>query len=485
MTLLNQATKIMHGTAQASAVYAGATKVWPAFKPTDLSGCAVWLDASKLALANGAAVTSWTNLGSGSQPTIAGSPSPTFRTNALNTIMPVVRVTSGQGRFRFTGTGVDKDWTLFYVGRKWRMTTGRVVAANASSSGTPNILVGFHGNEWDQCYVEGWLTPQNTTQATSWKLYSADSTSTAVARFFSNGVLLYSGAATPAKGWGGTLCMPGWDDGATQEADAEFAELVMYNRKLTDTERQSVEKYLREKWSAPTRFTPTDLGANLNGWFDAADASSVQRSGTGVSNWVNKSGYALALTQSTDAYKPSCGGDIMNITTPQAFVANWPEFAFDVVFVGRPQHVSRGDWRTLLRTPVSAPVGAHHIIVEAGSTKLGCYNAGFFQAGALTWDNVWGICYGRFSEAAAASLSRDGGAMTSMGTTIALASLAFVGFGAWQGPPPSQGWGDIKEIIFLPYNSEGLRPIVEGYLAHRHGLAGLLPGGHLYKNAPP
>jgi hypothetical protein len=100
----------------------------------------------------------------------------------------------------------------------------------------------------------------------------------------------------------------------------------------------------------------------------------------------------------------------------------------------------------------------------------------------LSWDNVWGIGYGRFG-AGPAMMSRDGGNMISTGTTLAAADIA--AFGAAQGAPPSQAWGDIKEVVFLPYNSEGSRAIVEGYLAHKHGLAGLLPASHPYKSTPP
>jgi hypothetical protein len=81
-------------------------------------------------------------------------------------------------------------------------------------------------------------------------------------------------------------------------------------------------------------------------------------------------------------------------------------------------------------------------------------------------------------------LSRDGGALTSTGTTIA--STPFVSFGAYQGPPPSQAWGDVNEIIFLPYNyQDSTRQILEGYLAWKWGLTGLLPAGHPWKNASP
>lgn len=249
MTAINEADAVQIGAGKASRAYFGSTLVWQQFKPTDYTGLKVWLDASALSLANGAAVSTWPNLAGTPNPTLVGTPAPTFRTNALNTVMPVVRITQGQGRWRFAGTGVDKDWTLVYVGRNWNNSGGRIITARDTSA---NILVGFHATEMDMCYIEAWLTSSTSPAATTaWKLYSADSTSTAVARFFVNGSLYASGAATPAKGWGGTLCISGWNDVAdvsSQWASAEIAELVMYNRKLTDAERQKVEYYLRKKW---------------------------------------------------------------------------------------------------------------------------------------------------------------------------------------------------------------------------------------------
>jgi hypothetical protein len=481
MIALNQADKIYIGGVQASAVYAGATKVWPPFKPTDLSGCAIWMDASKLNLTNGAAVNTWTNLGSGSQPALQSSPAPTFRTNVLGLStnnMPVVRITQGQGRFRWlSGTGVNKDWTLIYVGRRWQLRGGRVVAAHSSVA---NLLVGYHGTEMDMCYVEGWLTSSTSpTSTTQWKMYSADSTLTTPARFFSNGVLLAIGVAPPANGWGGTLCMSGYDDAASQESDAEFAELVMYNRLLSDVERQQIENYLRIKWNPIVLFNPLDLGTNLVAWFDATDITKVITAGSGVYRWYTKGSGGMMFGQDTDANRPTYANQTVTSISPQFFNVSLGPASYDVVWVGRP-NVSAGDWRTLFRNDT---LGQHQIIIEAGSTRIGTYNGGFFPAGGLTWDNVWGIGYGRFGDGAASSLSRDGGSMTSTGTVMPAGSSALSTVGGYSGG--SQAWGDIKEMIFLPYNSEGLRPMVEGYLAHKYGLTGLLPVGHPYKTTPP
>jgi hypothetical protein len=122
------------------------------------------------------------------------------------------------------------------------------------------------------------------------------------------------------------------------------------------------------------------------------------------------------------------------------------------------------------------------------STKIGSYNpvGGFFPAGSLTWGNVAGIAYARISDSAPTMLSRDGGALTSTGTTFASGTANFTAFGAFMGPPPSQGWGDVNEIIFIPYNSsDSVRQKLEGYLAYKWGLTGLLPAGHPYKTALP
>lgn len=480
MTALNYADKVMYGGKAASAAYLGAIKIFPTFKPTDIAGCAIWMDASKLRLANGAAVSAWPNLGSGSQPTITAGA--TFRTNALYNVMPCVRMTQGSGKMRwYSGTGVDKDWTLIYLARRWQLRNGRIITGFASTS---NMLVGFWNAYNDQCYLEGWITPQATAQTTQWKIYSADSTSAAPGRFFSNGVLLGTGTATPSKGWGGAFCINGSTDdadiAASEQADCEICEVVLYNRKISDAERQQVEAYLRYKWNPISPFKPTDLGSSLVGWFDGGDAASVQITGSGVSNWINKGVGGMTLTQGTDANRPKYANQTVTFTTPQQLaVANCPS-GFDVIWVGRPNPVSTGEWRTLFRGTTSS----HHVIVETGSTRLGTYNAGFFQAGALAWDNVWGLGFGRFG-AAAVSLSRDGGTPYTTGTTLTAADVPIISFGAYQGPPPTQGWGDIKEMIFLPYNLDAARQQVEGYLANRWGLTGLLPAGHPYKNAPP
>ena len=637
MTTLNYADRFYIGGAQPSAVYMGATKVWRPFVPTSISGCVIWLDASKLSLANGAAVSSWTNLGSGPQPTVF-STAPTFRTNAVNTIMPVVRFSGGQ--IRFAGTGIDKDYTVLFVARRWGLKAGRVVSVRYVDGTTPNILWGFWSNRMECAHVQGWLTPDTVVPSTTeWKLYCGDATSAAGARLFSNGTLLRSGSTTPAMGVAGGLVLGGHNDEKTEEADCEIAEVLMYSRRLSDAERQAVEKYLREKWMGLPLWSPSDLGSNLVAWFDSSDSATVQLAGQGVNNWVNKkSGGAMTVTQSVnDTYRPTINnGDGVTFALAQGMnAANGPA-SFDVVMAGKPNPPGADpiNWRTMLRS-----VGGHEIIVEDKTTRLGAYYTGFFSAlvatvsptnmtsdtapapyvawasnsyagyppylsfdgnpgtyshsaqptttegysirislGAtpkfvtqyvyqarpeanppqqwknwmlygsnddwgswtlldtvtnaplfsagerrtygldvqgsfrsfqwnvsegqnytppyaaaaalelqesLTWGNVDGIAYARVAPSTAVQMSRDGGVLCPTGIALPATSAAPTMFGCYMGPPPTQGFGVVKEIIFLTHNLESERQKIEGYLAHKWGLQGLLPAGHPYKAAPP
>lgn len=478
MTSLKAATKVQFGAQTASRVYAGTNWAWPPKVPM-LAGLTIWLDAS---------TSKWTNLAPGPQPTILGSPPPTFRTNALNGL-PVVRITANAGQLRFTNTGIDKNYTLLFVARRWRITSGRVVTADIATSGA-NLLWGFHGNEFDSAYVEGWFnTPGPTggvTSATQWRLYSGDHETTGTARLFSNGVLLGSHPSPPpTKGWGGTLNIGGYDAGRTQEADSEIAEFIMYNRKLSDAERQQVENYLRTKWAvpAPASFKPTDLGAALVGWFDAGDPATVQIVGSGVNNWVNKGVGPMTVTQTDNAKRPTYdGGATVMISNPQIFnVANSPA-GFDVAMLAVPHPPGVGQWRTMFRNPN----GPHLIIIENGSNRMGTFNVGtgFGQAGALTWDSVWGIAYARFSDGVAPTMSRDGSGMASTGSVVTAGNNSFDVLGAYY--DGSQAWGYIRELLFLPYNtSDAHRSLLEGYLAHRWSMTALLPAGHPYKTFKP
>lgn len=217
------------------------------FDPLGLGGLAVWLDASALALADGAAVLAWPNAGSGPDTIVVGAPPATLRANAPNG-KPVVRMLQGAGRFRLGPMGVNRDYTLLYVGHLYSTaTTGRMLSAGYPEGG--NFLIGSWNGFSDVMYAGSFIGPQ-IPQTADWRLYSADSsTPENLPRFWSNGVPLGAFTIQATEAWGGLLSLNGYDwTGVAETCDCEIAELLLYDRKLTDADRQDAEAYLYEKW---------------------------------------------------------------------------------------------------------------------------------------------------------------------------------------------------------------------------------------------
>ena len=227
---------------------AGAAPAPPPFVPTDLAGLAVWYDASQLALADGTTVSPWTDLsGNDKNATVIGIPAPVFKTNILSG-KGVVRTTTAQGRYRVTGTGVTNNFTLAYVARTRDAVAGRVLGADMAGS-TQNFLLGWHGGFMNKMYAGLFGVPDSTTaQTTAFQMYSADGAASGYApRLFNNGVL-YSTAAGATLHFGGSLALGGYDNSTGELPNADYAEIVLYNTKLSDIDRQKVESYLRTKW---------------------------------------------------------------------------------------------------------------------------------------------------------------------------------------------------------------------------------------------
>src|SRR4249919_3272681 len=104
MPVLNTADKLYLGGTPVAAMYQGATKVWPSWKPSALAGLKLWLDAAPLV---SGPLPTWFDLsGNGSNSTLVTDANlpfpPAVRANALNG-KPVVRFRINEGRFRWNG----------------------------------------------------------------------------------------------------------------------------------------------------------------------------------------------------------------------------------------------------------------------------------------------------------------------------------------------------------------------------------------------
>jgi hypothetical protein len=244
MPVLNTADKLYLGSSVVSAVYLGSTKVYPQFKPSQVAGLTVWLDADKLS----SITTQWPDRsGTGHHGNVVGTPSPVVTADVLNS-KSIVRFTASEGRIRNNSTGVSTDYTLVYLMRQRGGNVGRAFSAIYPP---PNFLVGTHVSGWNCMYDNGWIKNAESFPPNPgpWTIFSADSiTSGNLVRFFKDGVL--QGTGVVAMGMGGTYAISGYDaDNASESCDIDVAELMIWNRRLSGAERQQVEGYLKAKWA--------------------------------------------------------------------------------------------------------------------------------------------------------------------------------------------------------------------------------------------
>jgi hypothetical protein len=263
----------------------------------------------------------------------------------------------------------------------------------------------------------------------------------------------------------------------------------------------------------PALWTPAQLGSALALWLDADDASTITLNGSNVSQWNDKSGNARHVSQAVGTAQPlrvldaqngraiirTDGGDRLENTTSNLFrnvnsatwvaVGKYPTTApvanGMLLFCSTPTAVSttrlgltanpspggefmsivgrRLDGDSYATAPSSTPRIANSWFVEVGQAN---YSAGQ----ANHWTNGT-------QDLTAAEFQTAGNTSDTNPTLVAVF-----------GPPTlaARNGTEIAEAIALhgPLSTND-RQKLEGYLAHKWGIAANLPNDHQYKTAPP
>lgn len=226
-------------------------------------------------------------------------------------------------------------------------------------------------------------------------------------------------------------------------------------------------------------WTPEYL-ANVVGWWDASDTSTVTLVSGAVSSWASKGNGTMNLAQSTASARPGySSGQYVNFGSNTWLnpSTTWPEI-YDVYIVARPNASTA--YRTLLAVNSSNVVAT----VQASSSAWGKYTSSLQQYGSLTWPNQDGLALVRATSGGVVRSNRDGGAIATASGTVET-QVTRVGNNVG-GVTNQQFWGRIYEAILVSSNlSDDLRQKVEGYLAHKWGFTNLLPSNHPYKTSEP
>lgn len=259
--------------------------------------------------------------------------------------------------------------------------------------------------------------------------------------------------------------------------------------------------------SGATAWAPTDLGAPLEIWFDAADSSSVTESSGAVSQWSDKSGNARHATQATGANKPDYSATGINTSYPAIVFGGGGAFdyidtsTFNVAdnnelaaFVVATQTTSASGKRLLSYTEAgqsdfnSTTVRGIFVYNSDGVDRLDAYRNGALSGVAKSGATPFII--GSIFDSTNHTMWLNGTTGTPVASTGTFGSASTYLSIANSGSNPALGaelWvGAIASIILVSGALTTLnRQKIEGYLAHRYGLQASLPGGHPYLAAPP
>jgi Big-like domain-containing protein/concanavalin A-like lectin/glucanase superfamily protein len=232
-----------------------------AFSPDDLAGLELWLAADAIVgPADADPVTTWEDeSGNGRDATqeTAGE-KPTYRTGVLN----------GKPVVRFDG-GDLLEITPFFTG----FTAGTIftvvkIVADPTAGTIDGHPINIFGSDLEHSFypISGGVDVYDTFGTTArkqlgdltpslaaWRIYNAISAANDW-RAYLDGTLVFS-TVTNTVGWNDGAVLPvliGASRRSVAEGartlDGDIAEIIMYSRALSDTERQQVEDYLMDKY---------------------------------------------------------------------------------------------------------------------------------------------------------------------------------------------------------------------------------------------
>lgn len=299
----------------------------------DKGGMVLWLDANDCTTVSlapispthtTATVDKWSDKsGHGydaTQTTLTNQPA--YITGAINS-KPVLRFDGINDLLSISSAAlasIANDVTIFIVSNKASNQNNSILFASPDDSTTNRFNIHLPWSDgnvyWDfgDSSSTGRLAHSwNASFATPYIWSFDNSSSPAGAHIWLNGTNIASkgSSGTPdytAKAY--TLLV------GTAGYNGDIAEVIIYNKVLTNYERKAVEDYLSNKYDIiryPNHSANTDLSGSLKIWMDAADTSTVYKDSSCVVTastwdkvgcWRDKSGNNNNATQSTSSAQP-------------------------------------------------------------------------------------------------------------------------------------------------------------------------------------
>ncbi|MEQ8473588.1 MAG: T9SS type A sorting domain-containing protein [Marinoscillum sp.] len=242
----------------------------------------------------------------------------------------------------------------------------------------------------------------------------------------------------------------------TESWDGHIAEVIVYNRSLSESERGLVENYLATKYGAeiprlsgttgPAGIGESDGSSRLETWFDAYDldgdgvgegSEESGQSGGVVSTWVDKSGHGYNLTTGSAGYTAANSGlnDMSSVDfngstnylqTANINIASSNAIEYFVVFDDAAS-IDIANNRAMITWETAGNVGGFEFVAR---TNLGRMRSRHYSGGAYNDVDLNGftttdpyILNTRFGPSGRNHV-RNGTSIASDGTSITLNNLA-------------------------------------------------------------
>lgn len=234
----------------------------PPFSPTDIDGIQLWLDASQITgLTDGDTVATWSDESGESNDATQSTSSyqPTYQTNELNG-EPIVRF-DGTDDYLDLGTQINNlsNYTVFIVHKMISTSGDQVLLGSTDSAGNNKnsmFFFGYHPSLWGgfgdgvgatvssynsiSASTNSIIATQKYTTGNSYVNGYKDGVESARTVILSNATSILTTTYSVAVGrYGGY---------AGYYANADIAEIIVYDTALSDTDREKVEEYLADKY---------------------------------------------------------------------------------------------------------------------------------------------------------------------------------------------------------------------------------------------
>jgi len=246
-------------------------------------------------------------------------------------------------------------------------------------------------------------------------------------------------------------------------------------------------------------WTPADL-VNISGWWDGSDDTTLIKSGSSITNWIDKSGNGYDLIQTTVSKAP---------TTEDVSGMQYVRFT-----ASADQDISSESWvgtnyifqNTFVVASMNSATESNARMITQSRSDVNDYEtidryiqflrpltanqiAPNYRSVYANLDVSLGDLFIAETYHTTSHIVASLNATTSVSNAIdnyLIANLGVIRFGSVFFTPELYWDGYINEVIISPQNlSQSDRQKVEGYLAHKWGLEANLPVDHPYKSSPP